>query len=160
MFSRSHSRQQASLEQSPSIDDELLDFELPESLNGYFPSQDEDQFFIDDFEQPRHCPRVNRRNEFMPPPPQSPVRNQAPPPKKIFTSNYTPVYQDLPDVPPQGPADFSTFIKFGSLDEARQLAQNSHSSNDGCYLLIPVKFIARIRNDPRLKPLVGYYLKK
>lgn len=158
--------QQDYLGDSQSIDEELLDFELPPSLNGIFSSQNEDEYFIDDSQPRPPVPHLNRRTHFMPPPPPAPIRNQVPPQnqrrprQKIFNTNYTPVYQDLPDVPPAGPEDFSYFVKFSSLDEARQLAQSTHSSNDGSYLLIPIKFITRIRNDPRLKPLVGYFLKK
>lgn len=97
-------------------------------------------------------PKISRETPkpVNPPPPPQPRRNQAPPKRRIYCGNFVPSYQNLPEVPPQGPADFSTFVKFATLEEARNLAITSGSSNDGSYLLIPVKFIGRIRNDPRL----------
>lgn len=61
--------------------------------------------------------------------------------KRIYCGNYIPSYQDLPEEPLQGPADCASFQKFATLDEARQIVQSTASSNDGSYLLIPVKFI-------------------
>ncbi|KAK8889568.1 hypothetical protein M9Y10_034318 [Tritrichomonas musculus] len=108
-------------------------------------------------------PKRKISRKHPPPPPQAqPRRIQAPRAhqRTIFSGNYVPSFQDLPDVPPQGPESFSQFVKFANLDEARHLASTSGSSNDGCYLLIPVKFIGRIRNHPRIKPICGYYLQK
>ena len=104
--------------------------------------------------------KTSRRPIPLPPEPRSQNDQEKPQRRRIYCGNNVPSYHDLTEVQPQGPNDFSTFIKFATLDEARELVSNSGSSNDGSYLLIPVKFIGRIRNDPHLKPICGYFLKK
>lgn len=93
---------------------------------------------------------------FSDPPPQQ-TKNVPP--------NHQPVYKPsnvpsgcsgpLPSFPPPPPA--SMYSSFRTLDEACSICKSLTDIN-GCYICLPINFIASIRNDKRRQPIPGYII--